>query len=86
MLGVTSAACKRRVSLRLCFDNLVVSCPMQRKVKACEVIEQSHNKSDTEEKDFFSVFYYDDYEVTKDDQQIHLQQKVHKLCHSHYVN
>lgn len=59
------------------FDGEVLSLPdVDRKIKARDVIEQAHTKSDMEEKDFFSVFYYDDYEVAKDDQQIHLQQKI----------
>ncbi len=40
------------------------------------MIDQAHIKQDTEERDFFSVFYYDEYSVSKDNQEIHLQQKV----------
>ena len=40
------------------------------------IIDQAHIKQDTEERDFFSVFYYDGYSVSKDNQEIHLQQKV----------
>ena len=49
---------------------------IQRKVKGTHVIDQAHIKQDTEERDFFSVFYYDEYSVSKDNQEIHLQQKV----------
>ncbi len=55
-------------------DNSVIV--LQRKVKGSALIDQAHVKQDTEERDFFSVFYYDGYSVTKDNQKIHLQQKV----------
>ena len=70
---------KRGVSILLspCNNSFVIYFIIfQRKVKANAVIEQAHVKQDTEERDFFSLFYYDGYSVTKDNQEIHLQQKV----------
>ena len=74
---------KRGVSILLspCNNSFVIYFIIfQRKVKANAVIEQAHVKQDTEERDFFSLFYYDGYSVTKDNQEIHLQQKVLITC------
>ena len=63
-------------SLRLCYDNIVLL--LQGKIKAREVIDKAHSEADTEEKDFFSVYYYDDYKLAKDDEP--LPQKVGVSC------